>query len=78
MQAAAALLQNTGFPGAAQAKTGNLSASRAAGSSAALRPAAKTPQTFGKQSLSHKARVFTAAAVTEAPPTPVVATAPSV
>ncbi|KAL4436969.1 hypothetical protein ABPG75_004108 [Micractinium tetrahymenae] len=53
------------------------SAASRAGSTAAFRPAAK--QALGGKALSHNARSFSvAAAATEAPPTPVVATAPSV
>ncbi len=53
------------------------SAASRAGSTAAFRPAAK--QALSGKALSHNARSFSvAAAATEAPPTPVVATAPSV
>lgn len=52
------------------------SAAGRAGSTAAFRPAPK--QALGGKALSHNARSFTtAAAATEAPPTPVVATTPS-
>lgn len=74
------LLQHQLLAAAQQAASkGSSFASRAAGSTAALRHTPGTKhQLATKQGLSHKARVFTAAAATEAPLAPVVATAPSV
>ena len=70
-----ALLQHASFSTATKAATA--SASRA-GSTAEFRPAAQKAQPFApKPGLSHNARVFTAAAVAEAPPAAVVAAAPS-
>ncbi|PSC69332.1 Far upstream element-binding 2 [Micractinium conductrix] len=67
-------------PGAATSVTAAASAASRAGSTAAFRPAAGKQGLPAGRPLSHNARSFSgaAAAAVEAPPTPVVATAPSV
>ena len=73
-----ALISHAALASQAAGKAALTSASRA-GSTAAFRPATQKAQKAGKAALSHTARSFQASAAgVEAPPAPVVTTAPSV